>query len=140
MERVLAVHKHEDVYICETSCKDDRYDNYLFSIGLELFGNGARVFDIEAESMPYTGVYYVTLNDDSEFHATKSLKAHIRYNIKDDFFSERVRSDYQDTLVLDMDNLTVKRKDFSDLFEEVIKERCLQIAHNKGESIHEDWR
>lgn len=141
MSQVFEVNNINGIMFVCTSGSDEnytngKYDGYLFSIEYETFGDGVRIFDVQAESMPFKGKYYIIMDGDSEPFVTRHNDMRYDHNIVSGFFGERVNPNYIETMVLDMDNLAVSLEDDTEALEEIIRDRRGNAEHEKQESTY----
>jgi len=65
------------------------------------------ISDVQAESMPFKGKYYIIMDGDSQPYVTNDMDMRYDHNIVSGFSGERINPHYVETIVLDMDNLKV---------------------------------
>lgn len=116
-------------------------EGYLFSIATGIFNHNTRIIhkDYAHDDNKFKGKYFITLphDYDSELFCTSNYNSHIEHNItENDYFGDYISKSYQDTIILDMDNMTALCKNEESHIDAVIKEcnqeRVWQAAHENS--------
>lgn len=115
---------------------DAKPDGYLFSINYDMDERGHRtvsICDMQAESMAFKGKYYIIMDGDNQPYVTNDIKMRYDHNIVTGYFRERISPYYIETIVLDMDNLSVCIEDDTHDLLETIKDIQGDREHERQE-------
>lgn len=117
---------------------DAKPDGYLFSINYDMDERGHRtvsICDVQAESMPFKGEYYIIMDGDNQPYVTNDDFMRYDHNIVTGCSGERISPHYIETIVLNMDNLSVRIEDDTEGLLQTINEIITDREHERQEMI-----